>query len=104
MDRFDDESQAVTSRFKLYQVPTWDGWAFEIAAFGRKCYAEGRASDKRTEALEKVVEAAKELNKYMGVGQAYGRSQPLMAALFAALSSLPPDRKDVKPSDTKEDK
>ena len=43
MDRFDDESQAVTSRFKLYQVPTWDGWAFEIAAFGRKCYAEGRA-------------------------------------------------------------
>jgi len=27
-----------------------------------------------------------------------------MAALFAALSSLPPDRKDVKPSDTKEDK
>jgi hypothetical protein len=73
-----------------------------IAAWGRRCYAEGRA--KRTEALEKVVEAAKELNKYMGVGQAYGRSQPLMAALFAALSSLPPDRKDVKPSDTKEDK
>ena len=56
MDRFDEEADDAVNltenmEFRAARVK-------EIAAFGRKCYAEGRAE--RNEKMEKVVEAAVE--------------------------------------------